>query len=104
MKKLGNKLRVKKKTEWKKFRIEIKDGSSKVKTELGLITQKSTTKDSKHQKLFKTIQHLKEVRGKSLNEICEVLNSKGLTPINGGKWYKSKLSSFYKYTKITIQK
>lgn len=83
---------------------EIKDGSSKVRTEVGLITQKSTTKNSKHQKLFKMIHHLKEEKGKSLNEISDILNSKGLTPINGGKWYKSKLSSFYKYTKINVPK
>ncbi len=83
---------------------EIKDGRSKVNKTVEVVTTKTTPMDSKHIKLTNRIQHLKEVEGKSNNEISDILNSEGLTPVNGGKWYKSRLSSFYNYSKNTHPK
>jgi len=40
----------------------------------------------------------------SLQQTCDFLNKNGLNPINGGKWYKSKLSSFYKTNRETSPK
>lgn len=83
---------------------EIKNGRSKVNKSVEVVTTKTTSMDSKHVELTKRIQHLKEVEGKSNNEISDILNSEGLTPINGGKWYKSRLSSFYNYSKKMVPK
>ena len=55
-------------------------------------------------KLVERIISLKEKDGLSLSEISEKLNKEKMYPPNGGKWYKSKLSSFYNYSKKTIPK
>jgi len=55
-------------------------------------------------KLIERIIFLKEKEGLSLTEISEKLNSEKMFPVNGGKWYKSKLSSFYNYSKKTTPK
>ncbi len=83
---------------------QIKEGKSVIKSEMGLVTHKSTQTDSKKMKLIERIISLKEKEGLSLNEISDKLNNEKVFPPNGGKWYKSKLSSFYNYSKKTIPK
>ena len=83
---------------------QIKEGKSVFKSEMGLVTHKSTQTDSKKMKLVERIVLLKEKEGLSLNEISEKLNQEKLFPPNGGKWYKSKLSSFYNYSKKSTPK
>jgi DNA invertase Pin-like site-specific DNA recombinase len=83
---------------------QIKEGKSVIKSEMGLVTHKSTQTDSKKMKLIERIISLKEKEGLSLNEISDKLNNEKMFPPNGGKWYKSKLSSFYNYSKKTIPK
>jgi DNA invertase Pin-like site-specific DNA recombinase len=83
---------------------QIKEGKSVFQSEMGLVTHKSTQTDSKKMKLVERIVLLKEKEGLSLNEISEKLNQEKLFPPNGGKWYKSKLSSFYNYSKKSTPK
>lgn len=83
---------------------QIKEGKSVFKSEIGLVTHKSTQTDSKKIKLVERIILLKEKEGLSLTEISDKLNNEKMFPPNGGKWYKSKLSSFYNYSKKTIPK
>lgn len=83
---------------------QIKEGKSVFKSEMGLVTHKSTQTDSNKIKLLERIELLKEKEGLSLNEISEKLNNERLFPPNGGQWYKSKLSSFYNYSKKNIPK
>jgi site-specific DNA recombinase len=83
---------------------QIKEGKSVFKSEMGLVTHKSTQTDSKKMKLVERIISLKEKDGLSLNEISEKLNNEKMFPPNGGKWYKSKLSSFYNYSKKSSPK
>lgn len=83
---------------------QIKEGKSVIKSEMGLVTHKSTQTDSKKMKLIERIISLKEKEGLSLNEISDKLNNEKMFPPNGGKWYKSKLSSFYNYSKKNIPK
>lgn len=83
---------------------KILDGVSKYNTEIGINNTKSTTSNPKRIKILNRILQLKEKEGLSLNEISEILNKEKLYPLNGGKWYKSKLSSFYNYSKQTTPK
>jgi hypothetical protein len=83
---------------------QIKEGISVLKSEMGLVTHKSTQTDSPKMKMIERIISLKEKDGLSLSEISEKLNMEKMFPPNGGKWYKSKLSSFYNYSKKTIPK
>jgi DNA invertase Pin-like site-specific DNA recombinase/DNA-binding transcriptional MerR regulator len=82
----------------------ILDGVSKYNTEIGVNNTKSTSSNPKRIKIMNRIIQLKENEGLSLNEISEILNNEKLYPLNGGKWYKSKLSSFYNYSKQTPPK
>jgi site-specific DNA recombinase len=90
------------KNGFKEYRIL--EGSSKYNTEIGINNTKSTTSNPKRIKILDRISQLKEKEGLSLNEISEILNKEKLYPLNGGKWYKSKLSSFYNYSKQTSPK
>jgi DNA-binding transcriptional MerR regulator len=82
----------------------IENGKSKFHTEIGVITSKTTLLDPKRMKVLERIVHLKEKEGLSLSEISEILNNEKLLPPQGGKWYKSKLSSFYNYSKSYLPK
>ena len=77
---------------------------AKYNTEIGINNTKSTTSNPKRIKILNRITQLKEKEGLSLNEISEKLNNEKLFPLNGGKWYKSKLSSFYNYSKQNLPK
>jgi len=55
-------------------------------------------------KVLERIIYLKEKEGLSLSQISEKLNDEKLLPPKGGKWYKSKLSSFYNYSKSNLPK
>jgi hypothetical protein len=90
------------KNGFKEYRIL--EGSSKYNTEIGINNTKSTTSNPKRIKILDRISQLKEKEGLSLNEISEILNKEKLYPLNGGKWYKSKLSSFYNYSKQSSPK
>ena len=87
---------------FKEYRIE--SGESKFHTEIGINTSKSTLLDPKRIKVLERIIYLKEKEGLSLNEISEILNDEKLLPPKGGKWYKSKLSSYYNYSKSNFPK
>jgi len=82
----------------------IENGESKFHTEIGINTSKSTLLDPKRMKVLERIMYLKEKEGLSLSEISEKLNVEKLSPPQGGKWYKSKLSSFYNYSKSNFPK
>jgi DNA invertase Pin-like site-specific DNA recombinase len=90
------------KNGFKEYRIL--EGNSKYNTEIGINNTKSTTSNPKRIKILDRISQLKEKEGLSLNDICDILNKEKLYPLNGGKWYKSKLSSFYNYSKQTSPK
>jgi len=55
-------------------------------------------------KVLERIIYLKEKEGLSLSQISEKLNDEKLLPPKGGKWYNSKLSSFYNYSKSNLPK
>ena len=61
-------------------------------------------KQSQKNVLIERIVSLKEIEGKTYNEISQILNNELLKPLNGGKWYKSKVSSFYNYNKRVVPK
>ena len=87
---------------FKEYRIE--SGESKFHTEIRINSSKSTLLDPKRIKVLERVIYLKEKEGLSLSEISEKLNDEKLLPLKGGKWYKSKLSSFYNYSKSNIPK
>lgn len=65
---------------------------------------KNLRKPKEREEIIKTIVSCIEENGMSLQQTCDFLNKNGLNPINGGKWYKSKLSSFYKTNRETSPK
>jgi site-specific DNA recombinase len=77
----------------------INEGKNYLETEMGLVTYKTSSKDKYKRKLIDRVISLIEVEGLSLTEVSERLNSEKLYPTNGGKWYKSKVSSFFNYHK-----
>ena len=87
---------------FKEYRIE--SGESKFHTEVGINNSKSTSLDPKRVKVLERIYKKKKKEGLSLSEISEKLNDEKLLPPKGGKWYKSKLSSFYNYSKSNTPK
>lgn len=83
---------------------EIMDGLTIYETELDSFVPNISKHQSYKEKLLKRIFELKENQGLSLEKISETLNSEGLKPLNKGKWYKSKLSSFYNYNRSNLPK
>ena len=65
---------------------------------------KNLRKPKEREEIIKTIVSCIEENGMSLQQTCDFLNKNGLNPSNGGKWYKSKLSSFYKTNRETSPK
>jgi len=92
------------KDEWGFTTYELKDGSTIFETELDSFVPNTSKNQSYKKKLLDRIYDLKENKGLSLNQISETLNSEGLKPLNKGKWYKSKLSSFYNYNRTSLPK
>jgi hypothetical protein len=57
---------------------------------------KNLRKSKEREEIIKSIVSCIEEKGMSLQQTCDFLNENRLIPINGGRWYKSKLSSFYR--------
>lgn len=92
------------KDKWGFKTYELKDGSTIYETELDSFVPNVSSKQSYKEELLKRIYELKENQCLSFQQISDTLNSEGLKPINKGKWYKSKLSSFYNYNHGYIPK
>jgi DNA invertase Pin-like site-specific DNA recombinase len=92
------------KDEWGFKTYEINEGSTVFETELNSFVPNTSKDQSYKEKLLKRIFELKENKGLSLEQISNTLNSEGLKPLNKGKWYKSRLSSFYNYNRSYIPK
>ena len=76
---------------------DVIDGNQNLRLDIPINRKhKNKRKPKERKQIMKTIISCLEENGMSLQQTCDFLNKNGLTPINGGKWYKSKLSSFYK--------
>jgi DNA invertase Pin-like site-specific DNA recombinase len=76
---------------------DVIDGNQNLRIDIPINRKhKNKRKPKERKQIMKTIISCLEENGMSLQQTCDFLNKNGLTPINGGKWYKSKLSSFYK--------
>lgn len=83
---------------------DIQQGKIKYQTELKSFVPNKSKKQSQKNELIERIVYLKEIESKTFEEISEMLNDEGLKPLNGGKWYKSKVSSFYNYNRKVVPK
>lgn len=92
------------KDEWGFKTYELKDGFTTFETKLDSFVPNTLKNQSYKNKLLNRIFDLKEKQGLSLEKISETLDSEGLRPLNKGKWYKSKLSSFYNYNRKYLPK
>jgi len=85
-------------------RYDIFDGSSKLNIEIPLVNYRKKQNEKMRDKLNSVIVELKEVKGNSLQEICNYLNNIKLHTPTGKKWDKPKLSSYYKNLKNKVSK
>ncbi|NVJ46387.1 MAG: recombinase family protein [Cytophagia bacterium] len=83
---------------------QLKDGVSIYQTELDSNIPNNSKNQSYKDRLIKKVIFLREKEGLSFEKICEKLNSEGFKPMNGGNWYKSRISSFYNYNKDRLPK
>lgn len=84
---------------------DLIEGSKNLKFEIPINRKhKNLRKPKEREEIIKSIVSCIEENGMSLQQTCDFLNKNGLTPIGGGKWYKSKLSSFYKTNRETSPK
>ena len=84
---------------------DLIEGSQKLKLDVPTSRHhKNLRKPKERLEIMNTIVTCIEKNGMSLQQTCDFLNKNKLTPINGGKWYKSKLSSFYKTNRETSPK
>jgi DNA invertase Pin-like site-specific DNA recombinase len=77
----------------------VKDGNKIYQTELDSNVPNTSKNQSYKDNLIEKVMFLREEQNQSFEKISEILNSEGLKPMNGGNWYKSRVSSFYNYNK-----
>lgn len=82
----------------------LKDGVTIYETELDSKISNISKNQPYKDKLIEKVISLREKEGMSFEKICEKLNSEGLKPLNGGLWYKSRISSFYNYNREKLPK
>ena len=87
---------------FKKYQI-IEGVNNKI-IEVPIVNNHKKQNEKTREKLNNIIIELKEVKGSSLQEICNELNCLNLQTPTKKKWDKSKLSSYYKYLKNDILK
>jgi DNA invertase Pin-like site-specific DNA recombinase len=92
------------KDDWGFKTYELKGGSEVYETELDSFVPNTSKNQSYKEKLLERIVDLKEKQGLSLEQISNTLNKEGLKPLSKGKWYKSRLSSFYNYNRKYLPK
>jgi site-specific DNA recombinase len=85
-------------------KYDIFDGSSEMEIEIPLVKYRKKQNEKTRDKLNSVIIELKEVKGNSLQEICNELNNMKLYTPTKKKWDKPKLSSYYKYLKEKVPK
>lgn len=83
---------------------EVKNGVTIYQTELDSKVPNTSKNQSYKDLLLKRVIELREKENLSFDSITEILNSEGLKPMNGGNWYKSRVSSFYNYNKENLPK
>ena len=85
-------------------KYEVVDGSTISNHRIKLPSQRSVMSDDDKEVLNNKIVELRVEKSLSLNQVCEELNSLGITTPRKKKWEKSKLSSYIKNMKIDVGK